>query len=102
QALAAAVSGNDTELHFRLAKNGILGCDSKGAGHRELTTAAERKSIDGGDHGLAEIFYGIEDRLSCQRVLLPRDRSLGREFVDVGAGHEGFFTRSSKDNHADV
>ena len=100
QALRSAVAGNEAELHFGLAELGVSTGEAHGAGHGDLASAAERESVDAGDHRLAQILDQVEHRLAAMRVLLGRDGIVLREFADVGAGDEGLLARAGEDDDA--
>src|SRR5579863_9098083 len=45
--LGPPIAGNETEVDLRLAKFGVGDTKTEMAGHRELTSAAKRKTVDG-------------------------------------------------------
>src|SRR5688500_10729431 len=81
----------DAELDLRQAERPLVRrCrDTIIASERELETAAERKSVDGGDRRNAEQRDAPEDALTA-RGHLRRLRRVAqpRELVDVGAEDE--------------
>ena len=88
QALGPAVAGHDAELHFRLAKPGILARQAERAGHGEFAAAAQSIAVHRRDDGFAQVFDQVEHVLAEERKLLAFDRRLPGQFVDVGAGHK--------------
>ena len=83
-----------------MAESRGVGGDAHRARHRELASAAEREAVDGRDHGLTELFDGVEDLLAAARVLLALDRRLHGELVDVGAGDERLLARARQHDRA--
>ncbi len=94
QALRAAVARDNPQLHFRLTELGVLARQAHGASHRDLASAAQRKSIDAGNHRLAQILDQIQHRLPAMRVLLAGDGIVLGQFADVRAGNERLFARA--------
>ena len=85
QALGPAGAGQDAELHLRHAELRGRDGDSIMTGERDLEPAAERGSVDRGDHRLGAIFDDVDD-LRQHRL---REGLGGAEFADVRAGEEG-------------
>src|SRR5580765_6442217 len=88
QALRAAVTGNDAELHFRLAELGGFAGQANGAGKRELAAAAQGEAVDGADGRLAERFEEMKNALAEQRKILAVDWGAQGKFADVRAGNK--------------
>ncbi len=100
QALRAAAAGKESELHLGLAELGVFRRDANGAGHRRLAAAAERETIDGGDHRLAEIFHELEHALPETARFLGFDRRHMRQFADIRACDEGFVASAGENDAA--
>ncbi len=100
QALRAAAAGKEPELHLGLAELGAFNRDPKGAGHRGLAAAAERKAIDRRDHRLAEILDEVEDLLPETAGLFRLEGRGMRELADVGARDERFVAGARQDDAA--
>jgi hypothetical protein len=98
--LRAAAAGKESELHLGLAELGGLHRDPNGAGHRRLTAAAKRETIDRRDHRLAEVLDEIEDLLSETAGFFRLERRGMRELADVGARDERFFAGARQDDAA--
>jgi hypothetical protein len=88
--LRSAAARNESEGNFRLAELRRVHCDSDGASHRRLASAAERKAIDRRYHGLAEVLDEIEDLLPETAGPLRIERSGMRQLADVGARYKCF------------
>ena len=67
---------------------------------RDLATAAQRESVDAGDHRLAQILDSVDDGLPLMRVFLGRNRRVLRQLADVGARDEGLLARAGEDDDA--
>src|SRR6266699_2820013 len=102
QALRAAVAGNNPQLHFGLAELGGFAGQAQGAGHSNLTSAAERESIDAGDHRLAQVLDQVEHALPAVRVLLARDRVVLRQLANVRSSNKCLLARPGQDDYADI
>ena len=100
QTLRAAVAGNNPQLHFGLAELGGFAGQAEGAGHSDLASAAERESIDAGDHRLAQVLDQVEHALPAVRVLFARDRVVLGQLANVRAGNERLLTRPGQDDHS--
>ena len=90
--------GTQAELHLRLAEPRAFARNAQGAGHRELTATAERKSLDRGNHRLAAGLDPAKDALPspCQLLALRcRER---RQLADVGACGEGLLACPGQDD----
>jgi len=83
QALGAAGTGQQADLHFRQADLGIDQGDAVMAGERHFQTAAQGGAVDHGDARLARGLDGLDYLRQRGRL-----RRLA-EFLDVSAGHEG-------------
>ena len=101
QALCAAVPGNQAEIDLRLTEFRRVRRDTKRARHRELTAAAERETIDGGDCRFAEVLEEIEDALATKGLFASSRGRLLRQLVDVGAGNERLVASSGDHDDAD-
>src|SRR5207249_7432226 len=88
QALRAPISRRDPQLHLRLSELRILAGDPDMTRHRQLAAAAERESVDRGDHRLAAGLEAPEDRLPALRARFAVEGPLPRQIGDVGAGDE--------------
>ncbi len=86
QPLRASIARDNTELDLGLAKLGRFCRDPEGAGHGQLATAAESKTLNAGDDRLAHGFDAAKDRLTASgKVACGIGREVG-EFAHVGAG----------------
>ena len=56
QPLRAAITGDQSKVHFRLAKPGLLTGNSEMTGHGQFTSASQRKTIHRCYHRLAAVF----------------------------------------------
>ena len=101
QALGAAVPGNQAEIDLRLTELRCVRRDTKRARHRELTAAAERETIDGGDCRFAEVLEEIEDALATKGLFASSRGRVLRQLVDVGAGNERLVASSGDHDDAD-
>ena len=101
QALCAAVPGNQAEIDLRLTELRRVRRDTKRARHRELTAAAERETIDGGDCRFAEVLEEIEDALATKGLFACSRGRLLRQLVDVGASNERLVASSGNHDDAD-
>jgi hypothetical protein len=100
QPLRSAAAGKESEGDFGLAELRGVDRDPDRASHRGLATAAERKAVDCGDHGLAEILDEIEDLLPEPAGLLRLEGRDVRELADVGAGDERLVAGARQDDAA--
>ena len=87
--LGPAAARHEAELDFGQTHSGVVGGDHDVAAQNDLEAAAERETVDGGDHRLGVAF----DRLVHLRTCLLKGGEFGLGlcgvFLDVGAGHEG-------------
>src|SRR5687767_878195 len=102
KALRAAVPRPDPELHFRLAESCVVGCYANVAGHRQLTAAPQRKTVDGSDNRLGGGLDPAQDILTPPRPLPAVDGALFRQLGDVGAGYKSLVSSPREDGPADV
>src|SRR6185436_6802093 len=87
---------------LRLAKpRGVRG-NAEGARHRQLASAAERKSVDGGDDRLAERFDQIEHALARERAPPGAVGRVLRQLVDVGASDKRLLTGAGENYAMDL
>jgi len=100
QPLGAAEAGDQSKAHLGLPEGRVLGREDEVARHRQLTPAAEREPVHGGDHRLW-------DRLDVGRQALPEAREVLRLLLihrlhlgDVGARDERAVTGAGEDHHA--
>ena len=104
KSLAAARSGNQSELHLGEAEHrlGMIRCDPVVAGQRNLETAAQTSAVDGGDDGLLEGFQAADRFLALEAEPLGL-RLIGdrRELLDVGTGDEVVGLAGDEHNRAD-
>src|SRR6202035_2711344 len=63
-------------------------------------STTKRKSVDGGNGGFSQRLQTMNNFLAEQRKIFPVYRGALRQFVDVRAGDECFFTRASEDHDA--
>src|SRR5271169_6784181 len=62
--LRAAVSGNDSEFHFRLAKLRVLAGLADRAGQRQFASTSQRETVDRRDGGFPQRFEAMENALA--------------------------------------
>ena len=93
--LGACGAGDKAELHFGLANLGARNSDAIVAGHGQLQSAAESRSMNGYDHRLAAVFHFQEERSEPGAARFAGGGHLA-EFLDVRAGDEG---TASADEH---
>src|ERR1700733_10773832 len=79
QPLRSAAPRDESKRDFGLTEPGGVNRQSDGASHSGLAAAAERESIDGRDHRLAEIFDEVEHPLSETAGLLGLESGSLRE-----------------------
>ena len=94
QTLRPAVSGNDSQLHLRLPQLRVFAREAHGARHRNLASAAQRESVEAGNHRLAQIFNQVEHVLPAMRIFLARHRIVLGQFADVGPGNKRLLSQS--------
>src|SRR4029077_7967813 len=99
QALRSTAAWNESQCHFWLAEFCVLRRHSHCARHCCFAAATQREAVDRSDHGLAEVFDEIENRLAETAGFFCFDRSDVREFTDVCTGDERFIARS-RENYA--
>src|SRR5262249_33815991 len=75
----------------------VLARQAHSTGHGDLASAAERETVDAGDHRFAEIFDEVENRLSSVRVFFAADCVVFRQLADIGTGDECLFARTGHD-----
>ncbi len=100
ETLGSAVAGDQAKLDFRLTHFCVLTGDAESAGEGEFAAAAESKSVDAGDNGLAAGFNGAQDSLSAQGEIASLDAVHLGELLNVGAGGKGLFSGTGEDGHA--
>ncbi|MNU88818.1 hypothetical protein D3C71_786400 [compost metagenome] len=88
QPLAATEAGNQAEVDLRLADPGAVRGDAQVAGHGQFQAAAQRKTIDAGQHRLGHAFDAAHQLLAQQREVTSLNRAQSVHFRDVGTGHE--------------
>ena len=98
QPLRSAVTGNDAQVDFRLAKTCVLTCYAQVASHGQFTTTTQRKTIDGGYDGFVKALNG-KKYLMAPGSHLPAFFGVElQKLLDVGTGYEGFLPGSSDDD----
>ena len=100
QALRSAIAGNDAELDFRLTEFGILTGQAHGARQRDLAAAAQRESVDAGDHGLAAVLDQVQHRLAAVRVFLGGHGIVPGQLADVSARDERLVAGAGEEDGA--
>ena len=101
KSLGTAVSGDQTEVHFRLPESGVFTGQSNVTTHRQFTATAQGKSV-----------YGCDDRfgtpLDAEEAILPAFGQSHRlfvaqfgEFADVGTGNKCLGTSTGENHTAD-
>ena len=105
QAVAAAGTGDEPELHFGKAKLGlgVIGRDAPVTGEGELVATAEAGAMDRGDDRLGRRGDTVHQvlRPPAQQRRLFRGADPG-ELLDVGAGDEAVFLAGDEDDPAHV
>src|SRR5881398_586004 len=101
QALRAAITGRDAELHLRLTELCGLTRDPEMARHGELAPPAQGIPVHGGDDRLAAGLEAAQHRLATLRPRLAVERALLREIRDVGPRDEGFGAGAREDGTPD-
>ena len=84
QALGAAGTGKDAQLHLRQRNLSVRRRDAEMAAERELQAAAHAKARDGGEHRLVAGLDHADERMERRLAL----RLGGVELANVGAGGE--------------
>src|SRR5579863_10118902 len=100
QPLRPAIAWDNPQLHLRLPQLGILTGQPNRASHRHLASATQRKSIDAGNHRLAQILDQIQDVLPAMRILLARDRIMLGQLANVSSGDKRLFARAGHNDNA--
>ena len=88
QPLRASITGNDAQLHLRLAEARVVGSHAQSAGHGQFAASAEGKSLNAGDDRLAERLNAAQNGLAAQGEDLAFFRLGGGEFANIGARGE--------------
>ncbi len=101
EALRPAVSGDEAELHLRLAELRVLAGDAEVARHRELAAAAQREAVHRGHDRLPHRLVGRDHRLAGERHRAGLAHAEPREFRDVRAGDERLGARPGDDHAPD-
>src|SRR6266478_2181981 len=99
--LRSASTGKQTQLDLRLTERRVLDGDPECACHRSLAAAAQRKTVDGRDHRLSQVFDEVENVLAESarpRCLESRER---RKLGDVGARDERLVAGAREDRATD-
>ncbi|MCY1535124.1 hypothetical protein D9M68_705150 [compost metagenome] len=98
----APTTGQQAEGHFRQAKLHavVVQGDAMMAGQADLPAAAKGRTVDGGDHRLAEGFQAAQLALDAQHHLVEGiGLGLGDldQLIEVAAGEEGLLGRGDDD-----
>ena len=95
--------GITPEADLRKSHAGVGRGDAHVGRHGQFQAAAQGESIDGSHHGLAALLDPVKQvALSAARQLLALGLVEVGEFLDVRAGHEGFFSCARQDDDANV
>jgi hypothetical protein len=106
QALRPAERRRHGKLDLRLREQSLVACDAQMDGLGDLAPGAESKPVDGGDSRFRK-------RLQARRHHLPAPDEVTHrgvrspahalaEFMDVGAGREGAFSRPGENDGAHI
>src|SRR5580658_435293 len=102
QPLRPAVSGNNSELHLGLPELRVFARETHAAGERQFASAAKCKSVNAGNHRLAQILDQIEHALATLRILFRRNRILHGQFADIGSSNKRLFADASQNDNAEA
>ena len=99
QPLRTAVAGDNSQLHLRLGKAGVLGGDAKRAGHGKLAASSQRGAVDCCNRWLPQIL----DQAQHLVTLLGAGAAFGRlhpgQFINIGSGSKSLLPTSGQDHH---
>jgi hypothetical protein len=80
----------------RQAELRTVRCQPDRAGKGRFAAAAECETVHGRNYRLAQILDQVHEIVTAPSFLLGLDWSIGRNFVDVGAGDESLVARARK------
>ncbi len=92
QALRAAGTGQDAQLHFGQRHLATRGAHAVVAAQGQLQPTAHAHRVNGSHHGLARVLHRVDDGVQVGFL----HRLVGTEFLDVGPAGEG--TASARDD----
>ena len=81
----------ESELHFRLPELRVRRANAHRARHRQLQPAAQRETVHRGHRRLPHGLQAPKDTPARAAQSRASSGDSSRQFVDIGAGHEGLF-----------
>ena len=101
QTLRPAEAGCNPQAHLGLTELGLFTGQADVTGHGQLASAAQRKTVDRGDHRLGQILQLEEHISSADAEFLSVTGGKALHFPDVGPRHKGA-ARTGEDDHIDL
>src|ERR1043166_2754157 len=98
ETLCSAVTGNQSETHFRLAEFCIFSSYAHVTSHRQLAATTERKSVHSCNDGLRKGFDFLENSLAVRCKFFTAFGIKIGKFRNVSAGNKRFRARAGNDD----